>query len=52
MQISTSITEIVVPLAKNILTPLGITATGSAIDSGIQKEIHGSACVLHPLLRK
>ena len=33
---------IAVPLAKNILAPLGITAAASAIDAGIQKKIHGS----------
>ena len=33
---------IAVPLAKNILAPLGITAAPSAIDAGIQKKIHGS----------
>ena len=32
----------VVPLAKNTLAPLGITATASAIDAGIQQKIHGS----------
>ena len=31
-----------IPLAKNILAPLGITAAASAIDAGIQKKIHGS----------
>ena len=31
-----------VPLAKNILAPLGITAAASAIDAGIQKKIHAS----------
>ena len=31
-----------VPLAKNVLAPLGITATASAIDAGIQKKIRGS----------
>ena len=30
------------PLAKNILSPLRITAAASAIDSGIQKKTHGS----------
>ena len=30
------------PSAKNVLAPLGITATASAIDAGIQKKIHGS----------
>ena len=34
--------KIAVPLTKNILAPLGITATASAIDAGIQKTIHGS----------
>ena len=31
-----------IPLAKNVLTPLGITAAASAIDTGIQKKIHSS----------
>ena len=31
-----------VPLAKNILAPLGITTAASAIDVVIQKKIHGS----------
>ena len=30
--------NIAVPLAKNILAPLGITAAASAIDAGIQKK--------------
>ena len=34
--------KIVVPLSKNILAPLGITAGASAIDAGLQKKIHGS----------
>ena len=34
--------RIAVPLAKNVLAPLGITAVASAIDVGIQKKIHGS----------
>ena len=35
--------KIAVPLAKNILAPLGITAAASAIDAGIQKKKkHGS----------
>ena len=34
--------KVVVPLAKNILAPLGITAATSAIDTGIQKKLHGS----------
>ena len=34
--------KIAVPLAKNVLAPLGITAAASAIDAGIQKKIHSS----------
>ena len=34
--------EVAVPLAKNILAPLGITAAASKMDAGIQKKIHGS----------
>ena len=36
------LSKLAVPLAKNILTPLGIKAATSAIDAGIQKKIHGS----------
>ena len=34
------------PLAKNVLAPLGLTAAMSAIDGSIQKEIHGSGVKL------
>ena len=34
--------KVAVPLAKNILAPLGITAASAAIDAGIQKKIYGS----------
>ena len=34
--------KVAIPLAKNVLAPLGITAAASAIDGGIQKKIHGS----------
>ena len=30
--------KVVIPLAKNVLTPLGITAAVSAIDEGIKKK--------------
>ena len=33
--------KVAVPLAKNILAPLGITAAASAIDAGIQKKMYG-----------
>ena len=34
--------KIAVPLAKNVLAPLGITTAASALDAGIQKKIHES----------
>ena len=34
--------KVAVPLAKNILSPLGITAAVSTIDAGVQKNINGS----------
>ena len=34
--------KVVVPLAKNILAPLEITAAASATDAGIQRKIYGS----------
>ena len=37
--------KVAIPLAKNVLAPLGITAAASAIDAGIQKKIHGSTCL-------
>ena len=33
--------KVAMPLAKNLLAPLGLTAAMSAIDGGIQKKIHG-----------
>ena len=34
--------KVAMPLAKNVLTPLGLTAAISAIDGSIQKKLHGS----------
>ena len=34
--------KVAMPLAKNVLAPLGLTAAMSAIDGSIQKNIHGS----------
>ena len=34
--------KVAIPLAKNVLASLGITAAASAIDAEIQKKIHGS----------
>ena len=34
--------NVAVPLAKDILAPLAITAAASVIDAGVQKKIHGS----------
>ena len=38
--------KIALPLAKNVLAPLGLTAVMSAIDGSIQKKIHGSGVKL------
>ena len=34
--------KVALPLAKNVLAPLGLTAAMSAIDGSIQNNIHGS----------
>ena len=34
--------KVALPLAKNVLAPLGLTAAMSSIDGSIQKKIHGS----------
>ena len=34
--------KVAIPLAKNALAPLGITAAASAIDAWIQNKIHAS----------
>ena len=36
------ISNVIKPLAKNVLIPLGLTATASAADAGIHKKILGS----------
>ena len=38
--------KIAIPLAKNVLAPLGPTAAMSAIDGSIKKKIHGSGVKL------
>ena len=38
--------KVEMPLAKNVLAPLGLTAAMSAIDGSIQKKIHGSGVKL------
>ena len=35
-------TDVAIPLVKNVLAPLGITAAASAVDTEIQKKMHGS----------
>ena len=37
------IMKVAIPLAKNVLASLGITAAATAIDAGIHENIHGSA---------
>ena len=34
--------KVAIPLAKNFLAPLRITAADSVIDAGVQKKMHGS----------
>ena len=38
--------KVALPLAKNVLAPLGLTAAMSTIDGSIQKKIHGSVVKL------
>ena len=38
--------KLALPLAKNVLAPLGLTAAMSAIDGSIQKNMHGSGVKL------
>ena len=38
--------KVALPLTKNVLAPLGLTAAMSAIDGSIQKKIHGSGVKL------
>ena len=38
--------KVALPLAKNVLAPLGSTAAMSATDGSIQKKIHGSGVKL------
>ena len=38
--------KVAMPLAKNVLAPLGLTAAMSALDGNIQKKIHGSGVKL------
>ena len=38
--------KVALPLAKNVLAPLGLTPAMSAIDEGIQKKIYGSGVKL------
>ena len=34
--------KVAIPLPKNVLAPVGVTAAASAIDAVIEKKIHGS----------
>ena len=38
--------KVAMPLAKNVLAPLGLAASMSAIDGGIQKKVNGSGVKL------
>ena len=45
-QLADPLMKVAMPLAKNVLAPLGLTASMSAIDGSIQKRIHGSGVIL------
>ena len=45
-KLSGPLMKVAMPLAKNVLAPLGLTAAMSAIDGSIQKKIHGSGTKL------
>ena len=41
-KLASPLIKVAIPLAKNVLATLGITAATSAINAGIQMKIHGS----------
>ena len=43
--------NVLTPLAKSILVPLGLTAAASSTDAAIQKIIYGSECFLDVVKR-
>ena len=45
-KLASPLMKVSLPLAKNVLAPLGLTAAMSAIDGSIQKKIHGSGVKL------
>ena len=45
-KIAGSLMKVAMPLAKNVLAPLGLTAAISAIDGGIQKKMRGEGIKL------
>ena len=45
-KLASPLMKVAMPLAKNVLAPLGLTAAMSAIDGSIQKKIHGSGIKL------
>ena len=45
-KLASPLMKVAMPLAKNVLAPLGLTAAMSPIDGSIQKKIHGSGIKL------
>ena len=45
-KLASPLMKVAMPLAKNVLAPLGLTAAMSAIDGSIQRKIHGSGVKL------
>ena len=44
--------KVAIPLIKNVLAPLGITAAASANDAEIQKKMHGSGTTISIIANK
>ena len=51
-KLSGQIMKLAIPLAKNVLAPLGITTAASVIDAGIQKKINDSGTITLIILNK
>ena len=46
-KLASPLMKVAIPLAKNVLAPLGLTAAMSPNDGSIQKKIHGSGVKLN-----
>ena len=51
-KLASPLMKVAMPLAKNVLAPLGLSAAMSAIDGRIQKKIHGSGVKINYWTRR